>query len=107
MTWTRERDRAYELKKPVDLGFLDCTTIECRRRFWDEEVRLNCRLAPSAYFAVRPVTVNEAARFALPQTRPRRGAFRVHETPFDLLAAGQELHDVEAGDDAPEQLVLH
>ena len=53
-------DRVYKLQKPVDLGFLDFTTIERRRRFCDEEVRLNRRLAPSVYLGVRPVTVNDA-----------------------------------------------
>ena len=37
---------AYKIKKPVDLGFLDYTTLERRRHFCEEEVRLNRRLAP-------------------------------------------------------------
>jgi aminoglycoside phosphotransferase family enzyme len=47
---------AYKIKKPVDLGFLDFTTLEKRRHFCDEEVRLNRRLAPSVYRGVVPVT---------------------------------------------------
>ena len=43
---------AYKIKKPVDLGFLDFTTLEKRRHFCDEEVRLNRRLAPSVYHGV-------------------------------------------------------
>ncbi len=43
---------AYKIKKPVDLGFLDFTTLEKRRHFCEEEVRLNKRLAPNAYLGV-------------------------------------------------------
>jgi aminoglycoside phosphotransferase family enzyme/predicted kinase len=43
---------AYKLKKPVRLPFLDFTTLAARRRFCEEEVRLNRRLAPSLYLGV-------------------------------------------------------
>jgi aminoglycoside phosphotransferase family enzyme len=36
---------AYKIKKPVDLGFLDFTTLQRRRHFCENEVRLNRRLA--------------------------------------------------------------
>jgi hypothetical protein len=47
---------AYKVKKPVELGFLDFTTLEKRRYFCEEEVRLNRRLAPTVYLGVVPVT---------------------------------------------------
>jgi aminoglycoside phosphotransferase family enzyme/predicted kinase len=43
---------AYKVKKPLDLGFLDFSTLEKRRFFCEEELRLNRRLAPSIYLAV-------------------------------------------------------
>lgn len=46
---------AYKFKKPVNLGFVDFSTLERRRHFCDEEVRLNQRLAPDLYQGVRPV----------------------------------------------------
>lgn len=46
---------AYKIKKPVDFGFLDFTTLDKRRFFCDEEVRLNNRLAPGIYLGVVPV----------------------------------------------------
>src|SRR5262249_12052024 len=49
-------DHAYKIKKPVEMGFLDIRTLEERRHFCDEEVRLNRRLAPSVYLGVVPVT---------------------------------------------------
>ncbi|RMG34652.1 MAG: aminoglycoside phosphotransferase [Gammaproteobacteria bacterium] len=55
---------AYKLKKPLDLGFLDFSTLEKRRRACEEEIRLNRRLAPEVYLGVVPVTGSlEAPRF--------------------------------------------
>ena len=45
-------DYAYKLKKPLDLGFLDFSTLEKRRRCCEEELRLNRRLAPQLYLDV-------------------------------------------------------
>jgi aminoglycoside phosphotransferase family enzyme/predicted kinase len=49
-------DFAYKIKKPVDFGFLDFSTLEQRRFFCEEELRLNRRYAPELYLAVLPVT---------------------------------------------------
>ncbi len=48
-------DRAYKIKKPLDLGFLDFSTLEKRRHYCREELRLNARLAASLYVDVVPV----------------------------------------------------
>jgi aminoglycoside phosphotransferase family enzyme/predicted kinase len=45
-------DRAYKVKKPVDLGFCDFTSLAERERFCRREVELNRRLAPDAYLGV-------------------------------------------------------
>ena len=52
-------DFVYKVKKPVDLGFLDFTTLEKRRHFCQEEVRLNRRLCPGIYLDVVPVAYVE------------------------------------------------
>ncbi len=49
-------DRAYKLKKPVNLGFLDFSTAERRLEFCREELRLNHRLAPELYLGLVAVT---------------------------------------------------
>jgi hypothetical protein len=54
-------DFAYKIKKPVDLGFLDFSTLNKRHFCCDEEIRLNQRLAPDIYLDVVPVTGNEVA----------------------------------------------
>lgn len=47
---------AYKIKKPVNLGFLDFSSLDGRRHFCEEEVRLNRRLAPEVYLGVVPIT---------------------------------------------------
>lgn len=46
---------AYKIKKPVNLGFLDFSSLEQRRFFCEEELRLNRRLAPQLYREVVPI----------------------------------------------------
>lgn len=48
--------RAYKLKKSVNFGFLDFSTVELRERYCRAEVSLNSRLAPSVYLDVQPLT---------------------------------------------------
>jgi len=77
---------AYKIKKPVDLGFLDFTTLEKRRLYCDEELRLNSRFAPEIYLDVVRIC-------GTPQT-PRIGgtgevieyAVRMREFPQEALA---------------------
>jgi len=45
-------EHVYKVKKAVDLGFLDFSTLDRRRFFCDEEVRLNRRLCPDLYLGV-------------------------------------------------------
>ncbi|MEU3253734.1 AAA family ATPase [Streptomyces sp. NPDC006997] len=45
-------DRAYKLKKPVDPGFLDYTTVAARRAACAREVALNRRFAPDVYLGL-------------------------------------------------------
>lgn len=47
---------AYKIKKALDLGFLDFSTLEKRQRCCEEELRLNRRLAPGLYLAVTAIT---------------------------------------------------
>ena len=47
--------RVYKIKKPISLAYLDFSTLERRRHFCEEEVRLNRRLAPNTYEGVVPI----------------------------------------------------
>jgi aminoglycoside phosphotransferase family enzyme/predicted kinase len=42
----------YKIKKPVNFGFLNFTTLDRRRFYCNEEVRLNRRLCPDMYLGV-------------------------------------------------------
>jgi aminoglycoside phosphotransferase family enzyme len=50
-------DYAYKVKKPVTLGFLDFSSLEQRRFFCEEELRVNRRTAPELYLDVVPIGV--------------------------------------------------
>ena len=47
---------AYKIKKSLNLGFLDFSTLEKRLFYCREELRLNKRLAPAIYLSVVPIT---------------------------------------------------
>jgi aminoglycoside phosphotransferase family enzyme len=77
-----------KLKKPVDFGFLDFTSLEKRRRACESEVVLNTRLAPDVYLGVVPVT---------------RGADGVHRIggegePVDFAVHMRRLRDADRAD---------
>ena len=46
---------AYKIKKPINLGFADFSTLDKRRYFCFEELRLNRRFAPDIYLSVVPI----------------------------------------------------
>ncbi len=52
---------AYKIKKPLDLGFLDFSSLGKRLHACCDEVQLNRRLAPDLYLDVVPITGTPAA----------------------------------------------
>ena len=58
MSWVFLTDHfAYKLKKPVRHARVDLRTLEARRRNCLTEMRLNRRLAPDVYLAMKPLTL--------------------------------------------------
>jgi aminoglycoside phosphotransferase family enzyme len=49
-------NHVYKVKKPVDFGFLDFTSLEKRKYFCEQEVTLNRRLSPKIYLGVVKIT---------------------------------------------------
>lgn len=49
-------DYAYKIKKPVNFGFLDFSSLEKRHFYCEEELRLNRRLAPDIYLGIAAIT---------------------------------------------------
>jgi len=72
---------AYKIKKPVRLGFLDFSTLEQRRHFCQEEVRLNRRLAPDVYLGVVPVTAEGLAVRMEGEGEPIEWAVKMQRLP--------------------------
>ncbi|MEO8801137.1 MAG: kinase, partial [Polyangiaceae bacterium] len=63
ISWVFVLDRdVFKVKKPVDLGFLDFSTIDKRKAACDAEARLNARLAPQVYRGVVAVRRGEDGR---------------------------------------------
>ncbi len=52
-------DFAYKIKKPVDYGFLDFSTLQKRKYYCNEELNLNKRLCRDIYLEVLPITKNK------------------------------------------------
>ncbi len=71
---------AYKVKKPVNFGFLDYTTLSARRFFCHEEFRLNQQLSPDIYLEV--TTVGErGGRLVLGRGRTVDYALKMCELP--------------------------
>ncbi len=97
----------YKTKRPVNLGFLDFTTLSLRKQACDAEVVLNQRLAPHVYLGVCAVTradgqglelISEAALTDQPvlEWAVHMRRLRDEDRADLLLQAGQfELRDIE------------
>ncbi len=53
---------AYKVKKPVNFGFLDFTTLEKRKFYCEEEIRVNKPLCGDMYIEVVPINKNKGIK---------------------------------------------
>lgn len=89
---------AYKLKKPVDLGFLDYSTLEKREHFCEREVELNRRLAPDVYLDVVPVTMSGGSLSVGGEGEAVEWAVKMRRLPNEAtLEARLERGEVTAG----------
>jgi aminoglycoside phosphotransferase family enzyme len=56
------KNYAYKVKKAVDFGFLDFTSLEKRRFFCQKELEINSRLCPEIYLEVVPINKSDVIR---------------------------------------------
>ena len=49
-------DYAYKIKRSVDFGFLDYSTLDKRKYFIETELRLNQKIAPELYLGVLAIS---------------------------------------------------
>lgn len=76
---------AYKIKKPLDLGFLDFTTLAKRRFYCEEELRLNRRLAPRIYLDVVAIGGTPGEPRISDQTEPIEYAVKMLEFPQENI----------------------
>lgn len=77
---------AYKLKKPLNLGFLDFSTLAKRHHFCREEVRLNKRFAPDTYLGVAPLREQDGrVTFLGRQGKIIDYAVRMHRLPEERM----------------------
>jgi aminoglycoside phosphotransferase family enzyme len=76
----------YKVKKPVNFGFLDFSTLEKRHHYCLQEVKLNRRLSKDIYLDVLPITFN-GKRFSLrgPLGEPVEYAVKMRRLPQGRL----------------------
>jgi uncharacterized protein len=94
-------DRAYKLKKPLVLPFLDYGTRERRREMCREEVRLNRRLAPDLYLGVRAAAAGADGLELAREDDPRAVDYLVEMRRYDenaTLAAKLERGELGQGE---------
>jgi uncharacterized protein len=75
----------YKIKKPVDLGFLNFTTLDRRRFYCEEEVRLNRRLCPDVYLGVVQLRESAAGITFHPHGRIVEYAVKMRRLPEDRM----------------------
>jgi hypothetical protein len=75
----------YKVKKAVDFGFLDFTSLEKRKFFCEQEVKLNRRLSPSIYLGVVRIT-KEGDRILMEgKGEPLEYAVKMKQVPEECL----------------------
>jgi len=90
----------YKVKKPVDLGYLDYTTIEKRRFFCEKEVELNIRLCPNAYLGVAAITEQDGKITTFGEGRVIEYAVKMLRLPRESMMDNL----IESGDVTPEMI---
>ncbi len=75
-------ERAYKVKKPLALDFLDYSTLERRREACHEEVRVNRELAPGLYLGVRAIVKTGRGFRLAPDGAPKAVEYAVEMQSF-------------------------
>jgi len=76
---------AYKVKKDVRLPFLDFSTLEARRHFVAEELRLNRAFAPELYIGTLPITMDGSGYRLDGEGEPVEWVLKMREFPGDSL----------------------
>jgi aminoglycoside phosphotransferase family enzyme len=95
-------DHVYKVKKAVDFGFLDFTTLEKRRFYCKQEILLNRRLCPDVYLDVVQIVQDKGEIFIGDQGEVIEYAVKMrqlprHRTMDQLLQNGQVTGEMMVG----------
>jgi len=87
---------AYKVKKPVNFGFLDFSTLEKREFYCQEELRLNQRIAPELYIRVLKLTEHQGNWAFNGEGKVVDFVLQMHQFPqtsrFDLLMSENQIN---------------
>jgi len=75
----------YKMKKPVNMGFLDFSTLEKRLFYCEEEVRLNSRFCPDTYLGVFPICLEGSDIHIGPPGEIIEYAVKMRRLPEDMM----------------------
>ncbi|MFZ7124829.1 MAG: AAA family ATPase [Desulfobacterales bacterium] len=91
-------DRVYKIKKPVDFGFVDFTSLEKRRWYCHREVELNRRLSDGVYLEVASITETGDGFKLGGSGKPVEYAVVMRQLPNDrVLASLLSRHEIGEG----------
>lgn len=87
-------DYAYKIKKPVDFGFLDFSTLDKRKKYCEQELQLNRRLAPDIYLDVVSISGSVEHPIISDEKKPFEYAVKMQQFPQsaqldNMLQAGE------------------
>jgi uncharacterized protein len=83
----------YKIKKPVDLGFLDFTTLGKRKYFCEQEVRLNSRFSQGIYLGVGAIHEGPSGINFRGEGTEIEAAVLMRRIPHDRLLIGMLEND--------------
>jgi len=85
----------YKVKKPVNLGYLDYTTLDKRHFYCQKEVELNRRLCPNVYLGVVAITQHQGKFFIADEGKVIEYAVKMRRLPqermMDALLANNQV----------------
>jgi len=101
----------YKIKKPVNLGYLDYTTLEKRKYLCEREIELNRRLCSDVYLGVVPITLEKGEIVLDGKGEPIEYAVKMRKLPqnrmLDVMLAKERVSPTMMGKVADKVADFH
>jgi aminoglycoside phosphotransferase family enzyme len=75
----------YKVKKPVNFGFLDYSTLEKRKFYCEQEIKLNSRLSPEIYLGLSEIASDKGILSLDGKGKAEEYAVRMRRLPSDMM----------------------